>query len=429
MASLAHFQDREAAIAAFDRLWDKHPPWILAFTGFSGYGKSTLLDWFAAERCQAQGIPYALIGVGEYAAEIRQALHALLESPTGNLRRHISQDKKKAYRQERRKALDARNQRQMVLSQRQVMRGADGGEQQMSANVAEAYRAMEAQADEMIFEAWLDCFDGLEDQARVVLLLDNYDTFQDSAAFETLKQFWWVLEQAYSRVPGLRVVLVSREAVRHRHDLRVFHNGLADDDLQPLAATDSEALLLNLGVTDAAYRQAVFTNLAQGHPLVTRMAAEAWHEANGELEARAVPRQTSRDGAVEWVQGRILERLTGALKEAVRWAALLRWFQAESLATVLGSRLAPDEFRALTRYAFMIRPRLMPDAWACHDLVRRVQSDYLQRERPQQFRAFHEQARDYFQEQERSLEHYVCTFYRHNVLLSGSLRPMDLFYE
>ncbi len=118
MVSLAHFQDREEAIAAFDHLWHTPTPWILAFTGFSGYGKSTLLDWFEAKRCQPQKIPYALIGVGEYAAEIRQALHALLESPTGNLRRHISQEKRQTYRQERRTALDARNHRQLVLSQR-----------------------------------------------------------------------------------------------------------------------------------------------------------------------------------------------------------------------------------------------------------------------------------------------------------------------
>lgn len=344
MASLEHFQDREEAIAAFDRLWQCENPWILAFTGFSGQGKSTLLDWFEAERCQVQGIPYALIGVGEYAAEIRQAVHALLESPTGNLRRHIPQEKRKVYATERRAALDTRNQRQMVLSQRQVMREADGGQQQMSANVAEAYREMEAQADELIFDAWLDCFEGLADQARVVLLLDNYDSFQDRADFETLKQFWWVLEQAHGRVPGLRVVLVSRETLRHTNDLRVFHNGLAGDTLQPLAAADSDALLISLGVTNGAYRQAVFMRLAQGHPLLTQMAADAWHEADGELEASAVPYQTSREEAVEWVQGRILERLAGSLKEAVRWAALLRWFQAEALETILGGRLPRMNF-------------------------------------------------------------------------------------
>ena len=39
----------------------------------------------------------------------------------------------------------------------------------------------------------------------------------------------------------------------------------------------------------------------------------------------------SPEEAVEWVQGRILDRLSGALKEAVRWSALLRWFNADSL--------------------------------------------------------------------------------------------------
>ena len=248
MASLAHFQDREEAIASFDRLWDAPEPWILAFTGFSGHGKSTLLDWFEANRCRPQDIPYALIGVGEHAAEIRGAFHNVLESPTSNLRRHISRESLKVYRRERREALEDRNRRQMALSQRQVMRGSEDGEQVMSANVAEAVREMEAQADELIFESWLDCFERLNEKNRVVLLLDNYDTFQDSAAIEDIKRFWRVMERAYSRVPGLRVVIASREAIRHRNELRAFHNGLADDDLKPLEAADSEALLISLGV-------------------------------------------------------------------------------------------------------------------------------------------------------------------------------------
>ena len=334
MASLAHFQDRREAIAAFDRLWNTPSPWILAFTGFSGYGKSTLLDWFEAMRCQPNDMPYALIGVGEQGGEIRGVLHSMFESPNANLRRHLPSASLQTYRQERKNALEARNKRHMVLQQRQEMHGAQG-EQQMSANVAEAYREMDAQADELIFEAWLDCIEGLQDQARVVLLLDNYDTFQDSAAVEDLQRFWQLLASAYSRVPGLRVLLASREEIRHRNELRAFNNGLADDSLQPLDSSDSDKLLLSLGVTDEAYRQAVFSKLAQGHPLITRMAAEAWQEAAGALQAAEVPRLTSREAAVQWVQGRILEQLTGAHKQAVRWAALLRWFHAESLETIL----------------------------------------------------------------------------------------------
>ena len=211
MTSLAHFQDREAAIAAFDRLWESSTPWILAFTGFSGHGKSTLLDWFEAKRCRKQNIPYALIGIGEHAAEIRGALHSLLESPNSNLHHFITVESLKTYRQERRSALEARNRRHLALTQRQEMHSSEKGEQMMSANVAEAYREMEAQADEVIIDVWLDCIETLQTQAQVILLLDNYDAYQDSASTDDLKRFWQVMERAYGRVPGLRVVIASRE--------------------------------------------------------------------------------------------------------------------------------------------------------------------------------------------------------------------------
>ena len=58
---LAYFTDREAQIDAYDRLWKSKAPWILAFDGLSGNGKSTLLDWLIANRCQPAGTPHALL--------------------------------------------------------------------------------------------------------------------------------------------------------------------------------------------------------------------------------------------------------------------------------------------------------------------------------------------------------------------------------
>jgi tetratricopeptide (TPR) repeat protein len=411
MNSLDHFTDRETAVAAFDRLWQTPNLWVLAFTGFSGQGKSTLLDWLEANRCLAGELPYALIGMGEYAGQIRAALHAMLETPTGSLSRHLPPVVLQRYRQKRAATLADRNRRQLTLVQQQTMQGSPQGEQQLSANLAEAYRAMDAQADEAIFDAWLECVEALPTGLRPVLLLDNYDTFQDAAAIEELQRFWQVLERARARVPNLRVVLASREPIRHQDDVRALHNGLVDDTLQPLTAGDSDALLASLGVNDAGYRRAVFAHLAQGHPLLTRMAAEAWLEAGGSLGAQDIPRQINREQAVEWVQGRILDRLSGPTKDAVRWAALLRWFQADSLAWILEGALTVDEFRRLTRYAFIIRPRLAPQAWACHDLVRRVQMAHLQQERPDAFRSFHQKARDYWHGRGDALEALYHDFF------------------
>lgn len=404
MTSLEHFQGRGEAIAAFDGLWAAPSPWILAFTGLSGHGKSTLLNWIEANRCRSQNLPYALIGIGEYAGEIRSAFQAMLETPTGNLREQLSHEHWHQYWQERRTALQDRNRRQMALHQQQIMHGSAEGVQQMSANLAEAYWEMEAATDEVICDAWLDCLETLSDQAQLVVLLDDYDTFQDSATIKELKRFWQVMEWAKGRIPGLRVVLACREAIRHQNDLRVFDGGLICVALAPLKAEESDALLVSLGVTDGAYRQAVFNNLAEGHPLITRMAAEAWREAAGALSAADVPQQTNRQDAIEWVQARILDRLSGPLQEAVRWAALLRWFEADTLEVILNRAITATEFRALTHYSFVIRPRAAPQAWACHDLVRRVQMSYLQQAHPDTFRVFHQKAHNYHRAREEQLE-------------------------
>lgn len=56
MGSIEHFQDRDEAKAAFDGLWTGNRTWVLAFDGFSGHGKSTLIEWLIANRCQPQDI-------------------------------------------------------------------------------------------------------------------------------------------------------------------------------------------------------------------------------------------------------------------------------------------------------------------------------------------------------------------------------------
>ena len=386
----------EKAIEAFDQLWRQAAPWILAYTGFSGHGKSTLLDWLEARRCQPQQLPYALIGLGEYAAQIGDALHALLEAHS--LNSHLPRKELELYRQQRQRALEERNRRQMVITQTQEMSGAAGGQQTMSANLVEALREFDRQTEQVIVEAWLECLTRLPSGRRLVFLLDNYDTFQETASLESLKSFWGAVERAHGRQPDLRVVLASRETLRHQNHLRVLQNGLADESLDPLTPADSEALLLALGVKDAAFREAVYTRLAHGHPLITRMAAEAWLETPGGIPGGKVPHLTHREEAVEWMQGRILDRLSGPLKQAVRWAALLRWFHADSLKHILEAALPADDFRALTRYAFIVHPRVAPDYWACHDLVRRVQMAYLRRERPDEFKDFHRRSQAYYAE-------------------------------
>jgi hypothetical protein len=53
---LRHFTDREAQITAFDSLWSSNSHWVIVYTGLSGQGKSTLVDWLITYKCQPQNI-------------------------------------------------------------------------------------------------------------------------------------------------------------------------------------------------------------------------------------------------------------------------------------------------------------------------------------------------------------------------------------
>jgi hypothetical protein len=409
MANLEHFQDRIEAIAAFDHLWDQEMPWILAFTGFSGQGKSTLLDWLEANRCKPWGIPYALIGVGEFAADLGQALTSLLEQPA--IRAGLPAGSVQKYGRERDAILEKLQSERLSITQSQVMENAAGGEQSMRADVAQAVRAQERQAEKRLAEAWQNCLAQFKEDQRIVFLLDNYDAFQDKVSLEDLQFFWGVIDRAHLWLPGLRVVLACREEIRHQNDLRILQNGLGGRDLEPLSPADSAALLQALGVDDPGFQEAVYQRLAQGHPLVTRFAAEAWRDTPSGIPAEEVPSLTSSDVAVEWVQGRILDRLTGPLKEAVRWSALLRWFYAGGLKAILGIDLSADDFQTLTHYSFVIHPRIEPKYWACHDLVRQVQIAYLQRSDPDRFKTIHSQAAAYYVAQGNGLEALYHRFF------------------
>ena len=100
-----------------------------------------------------------------------------------------------------------------------------------------------------------------------------------------MQRFWETLRQAHDEVDGVRVIVASRERLKQVNQIAALERGLGQESLTPLAQEDSDEMLRGLGVTDGAYQQAVFSHLAQGHPLITRMAAEAWHEAGGHLAA------------------------------------------------------------------------------------------------------------------------------------------------
>jgi len=167
----------------------------------------------------------------------------------------------KEYRYARGYILEKRTNRSLILHLNQVSTESENVQQTMNANLADAIRMMGRWVEPELKDIWLTCVAQMSDE-RIVLLCDNYDVFQERVGREDAQNFWDVLDAAAARLPGLRVVVAGRESVYHCNEIRVLESGLANEPLDSLSPIDSEKLLRdNLGVTDPAFCEAVYTRL------------------------------------------------------------------------------------------------------------------------------------------------------------------------
>jgi hypothetical protein len=394
---LRHFTDRQAALAAFDALWPGDGTWVLAFHGLSGNGKSTLIDYLVETRAKRDGYPWAILDFeGSRGLTLRSDWRALLDHLAGQwgLGRHPGYT---AAREEARRAYEAiRHSLQVRLEQRAEQGQITASPITIEVGQSEALRRADERTRHQTAAALLNAAGAAYAHQRPLLFLDTYELMARAADKAYAGWLWLWLGAMAVRLPGLRVIVGSRDELA----------GLTgrERQQQPLnffSRADSDELLRKLGVAEPAWRAAVFERLAAGHPLLTEMAADLWDDAqtSGQpLPAADIPRLAGQEPAVEWLTGRILDRLESPLKAAVRWAALLRRFDQESLAAILpdgSGRLSDDDFDRLRCYSF-VAPARVGRGWACHDLLRRVQNAYLATNKPTALREFHAQAAAYF---------------------------------
>ena len=409
--TLRHFQDREDAIAKFDSLWAvDNLNWILVFDGFSGYGKTTLLTYLEVKRCKAEGIPHKVVRFGAGAATKEKTYLAYDEMLERLLmRQYLPDGVVEQYEKDFDEALAQRDARITPLQIEQKQTLGKEHVQQVNLDLAEREREIARQTRGQLTRPWLRAMGHLQNEARVVLMMDTYEFFQDTALEEDQQWLWEVLEQLQARVPGLRVVIGSRVTVRF------YEHGVSENPLEPFGEPDSDALLQSLQVADPAFRKAVFDRLAKGHPLVTRMAAEWWHSAPDGALAETIPEVAGTEEAIEWIQNKIIDRITDAsLREAVRWTVLLRSFNLDVLNAVLPDGIIPlnaqDNFKQLIQYSF-VRKTDVGFGWQYHDLLRRVQINYLRKATPTEFEAFHRQAAAYFDNNKQPVENLYHRFF------------------
>jgi tetratricopeptide (TPR) repeat protein len=254
----------------------------------------------------------------------------------------------------------------------------------------------EREARGEIGQAALDAFE-VHAGRPCLIFLDTFERLMEDADAHHRNWLWGWLTQAVQRYPRLRLVLGGRQPVR------LARGQGRELNLPDLSAVDSDALLARQGVTDPAWRQAIYERLAGGHPLVTEMAGDLWRESGpSPLPIANIPHLAGQEKAIDWLTAKILKRLAEPLQSAVRWAALLRAFTPAILRATLPPDLPPlteAHFEQLRAFSF-VQPAAghASGHYTCHGLLRRVQSYYLGQTYPDEFRAFHQRAAGLFAE-------------------------------
>lgn len=403
--NLRHFTNRNEQLAAFEQLWQNQTP-ILAFDGMSGNGKSTLIRVLIEVYAKPQQIPYALLDFDDpHGALLRQSAEALGAELVLSYTLDLPASARDDFKARRQRAMDKLAQRRADIKIDQRITASQGSTvsesgQQAQLNLGELYERFE---QEFRVEIGAAALDALESHATrpCLLFLDTMERLAEADPHHR-DWFWDWLTQALRRYPHLRVVAGSRQRLNLGRDLS---HAICLPDLAP---EDSDDLLARLGVTDPGWRQAVYERLARGHPLITELAGVLWREMGQDpLPADQIPRLAGHEKALDWLTGKILERLAEPLRSAVRWVALLRYFTWPSLqATLLplSPALTPAHFEQLRTFSFVEPADPLGGTYACHSLLRQVQSHYLRRHFPAEFGDFHRRAAAYFAEQDDELE-------------------------
>ena len=404
MADLTHFTDRREQIDAFDRLWQRDLPWALLFTGMSGNGKSTLIDWLMAHKCRDLRPVKIDLYSGLDQAAILERLAELLPGPAARRYRQAGRALSEGYYQARQDLLKAAAARPLTAIQTaQDHSQISQASIQINTGLAEAQAALRAGYHQQLTARWLAELPQLPAE-RAVIFLDTYERAEESNPKEELAWLWQLLESIHIVNPHVRVIVGSRHDLAHQpaHAWRQRYK------LDSFSRPDSDRFLNSWSENElpADLAAAIF-GLARGHPLLTEMAAEIWRD--GRLAGRPLTPAELWAGlaarsAEEWLYGRMINRLE-ALEEArlvaaVRYGPLLRHFNLRSLNALLPEAVAPLDdaaFRRLTAYAFI--KKLPSGGWSFHELMRDVQLAYLAEQDDPEIEACHRRAAQFFGEQ------------------------------
>jgi tetratricopeptide (TPR) repeat protein len=384
-------------------------PWMLLITGQGGNGKSRLLRQVQAET--PDGIQTGLLDfANEY---LRTDALSAAEAVGDCLEPLVDAASFRAFRQEALAGRKRLAEMQLSLSQQiTVNANADAQGLAQSMNTGGAVNEMRKQVERMTTGALLEMARGARGRP-LALLLDTCEWFHEPGSQDVGVWLKDTLPRLRERLGGaLRVVAAGREGLE-----RLFpFEGSAQRKLLLLAPSELENYLQQIGMGDAATRQAVYA-MTSGHPLCASIVAQVWLERPfGPADLPAFQGEFSDLAVTQWVSERVLDRLQPPYNDLARYGVLLRSFDLPLLRAVFPELLDSGDqvFRRLTAYSFIVR--LAGGRFTFHDLLRQVQAGYLRRQMPERWQGYHRRALRFLEPQREEV-------------FGWQVRPADYYYH
>lgn len=220
---------------------------------------------------------------------------------------------------------------------------------------------------------------------RLVIMID---TFEQITALDN-----WSRELAQQLHHNVLLVIAGRAAPNWDRPWPGWLAHAEVHELTPMADEIVRSLVyryyaaIRRGSPDPVQVEAII-RFARGLPIVVTSAVQLWIQYGVE-DFQAVKPQVVAD-----LVDRLLEGVPQEMIPVLEAAAVLRWFNKETLRAVTGQTNVNTAYDALRRFPFM-RPRT--EGLALHDTVREILDENLRMHDPERHYELHERAAVYFE--------------------------------
>lgn len=391
------FVGREAECQAYQRLLTDESPWVMVVTGVGGCGKTWLLDYLAE---QTPPDIWVAKPNNFFNESLRTDHLKVLDQLAYLVASHCDPQQVNAFK----KALN--NNRNRLIQRIQVIQNLIVGDHASSQwtsmsmnNLADAIEGARRQVRELAtaaFYAQMNTFD----LKRLVIMLDACEWLSESEG-QNVGQ--WILDvllpelHTHMQQQGQHCSVVI--ASRMRPQLQVIDShDITYYPLPILTSAEVNHYLEQKGMQDPKLRNRVY-EMTYGHAGCVSIIGEIWQKRREQLLSIEELQETFYDQALEsFVKEDILDdRLKSPFRELTRYGVLLRSFNLPLLQTVfqkLSPLLTIDNFNQFIRY-----PYIKPSArqyYAFFELLRELQAQEIRVQEPEEWKRYHQLAKDYF---------------------------------